>query len=75
MIIKKVNKGIWRFYGLAVLHFGAKNVLYCATIIYLVAGENIVLILDVKTTFLQIKQKKTSYQRKSLKLYFMVYIV
>jgi hypothetical protein len=35
-MIKKVNKGIWSFYGLVVLHFGAKNVLYYATIIYLV---------------------------------------
>jgi hypothetical protein len=57
-MLKKVNKGIWRFYGLVVLLFGAKNIVYYATIIYLVAGENIVLILYVKTTFSQIKQKK-----------------
>ena len=41
-----------------VLHFRAKDIIYYATIIYLVAGENIVLSLDVKTTFSQIKQKK-----------------
>jgi hypothetical protein len=37
MIKKKVNKDIWSFYGLVVLHFGAKNVIYYETIIYLVA--------------------------------------
>ena len=77
VMIKKVNKNIWRFYKLAVLQFGAKNVIYYAAIIYLlVAGENIVLILDVKTSFSQIKQKKKKYVKESLELYFiMVYIV
>jgi hypothetical protein len=47
------------------LHFGAKNVIYYAIIIYLVAGENIVLILDVKTTFSQIKQKKKHHIKEN----------
>jgi hypothetical protein len=74
-MIKKVNKGIWRFYGLVVLHFGAKNVIYYATIIYLVAGENITLILNVKTTFSQIKQKKKLHIKENHLNFILWYIL
>ena len=37
---------------------------YIMQIIYLVSGENIVFILDVKTTFSQIKQKKSIISKR-----------
>ena len=49
--VKKVIKNIWSFYGLAILHFGAKNVIQCMQQLYFVAGVNIVLDLESKQIF------------------------
>ena len=60
--MEKVIKSIWSFYGLIILHFAAKKMTYMQQLDFV--GENIVHILDVKTTFLQIKIETKSITPK-----------
>jgi hypothetical protein len=75
LVIKKINKSIWSFYELVVLHFGAKNVIYYATIIYLVARENTTYFGCKNNFFTNKAKKKTSYQRESFELIILWYIL